>query len=347
MASSVSPKVVLQGGLAIPSVGLGLWKSKKGEVGAAVRAALECGVRLLDGAQAYENEAEVGEALEQALKEGVARREDVFVVGKLPNTMHVWEADRQRPLEALRRSLRDLRLQQLDLFLMHWPIAFEQKELGPIGGLRLKDGTPNPRIIMKVEFLETWAEMVKLRELGLTRAIGVCNFTQHQLEELLAHFPTAPPAVNQCEIHPYLAQAELKAFCDQHGITMMAYSPLGSGDSYSGTSFPARGTGPFESPLGGSTLLSNDLVKAIAAKVGKSPAQVLLRWSIQRGFVVIPKSIKPERIKENSELFSWSLPEEEMARLAELDCGFRYGIGYVPGHYDCPNAPWKFPGVNL
>eukprot|EP00812_Abedinium_dasypus_P010634 NODE_4242_length_694_cov_190.807512.p3 GENE.NODE_4242_length_694_cov_190.807512~~NODE_4242_length_694_cov_190.807512.p3 ORF type:complete len:179 (-),score=44.24 NODE_4242_length_694_cov_190.807512:110-646(-) len=164
---------------------------------------------------------------------------------------------------------------------------------------------------------------------------------QAQLEELLKAFPERPPVVNQVELHPYLAQPDLASFCASKGIQMMAYSPLGSGDSYSGTSFPAKGTGPFECPSGGAPLLSNEVVRAVAERLGKSPAQVLIRWSLQRGFVCIPKSAKPERIAENFAVCDWAIPGEEMGRLDALDCGFRYGIGYAPGHYDCPNAPWQ------
>jgi len=324
----------------MPRVGLGLWKSKPGEVGEAVRAALDCGIRLLDGAAAYDNEPEVGSALALALTEKVVKRDDIFMVSKLPNTMHVWEEDRSRVAQALDKTLVDLRLEHLDLYLMHWPYAFLQTDLHELGGLRLKDGTPNPRIVMEVEFLKTYGEMVKLKMSGKVRAIGVCNFTQAQLEMLLEAFPDEPPCVNQCEIHPYLAQPELKAFCDDHGIAMMAYSPLGSGDSYSGTSFPAKGTGPFQNPKAGSTLLENATIGEIAAKVGKSPAQILIHWSIRHGFACFPKSVKASRIQENSDVFKWQLSEQDLSLIDTLNCGFRYGIGYGPGHYDCPNAPW-------
>ena len=145
-------------------------------------------------------------------------------------------------------------------------------------------------------------------------------------------------------LHPYLQQKELVDFCRQAGIATMAYSPLGSADSYSGRSFPAKGTGPFETPSGGTTLLQNEIILRIAAARGMSPAQVLIRWSIQQGHTVLPKSVNPERIAQNlqpaSDASQMALSDDEMAMLASLDCGFRYGIGYGPGHYDCPNAPW-------
>jgi len=121
----------------------------------------------------------------------------------------------------------------------------------------------------------------------------------------------------------------------------MAYSPLGSGDSYSGRSFPGKGSKPFQNPNAGTTLLENAVVAEVAAKLEKSPAQVLIRWSLQHGFICIPKSARAERIRENNEVFGWSIAAEDMARLDALDCEFRYGIGYQKGHYDCPNSPWS------
>jgi len=299
------------------------------------------GYRLLDGAAAYGNEAEVGDAMAELFEEGVVKREDLFVVSKCFQTHHVWKEDRSRVATACEKTLADLKLDYLDLYLIHWPFAFEQTDLGAIGGLRGPDGTPNPKLIFEEEFIETWAEMVKLQQAGKVKAIGVSNFTQKQIQDILDGPTGVVPAVNQCELHPYLAQPELKAFCDSKGIKMMAYSPLGSGDSYSGTSFPAVGDGQFCTPSGGTTLLSNSVVKGIAAKLGKSAGQILIRWSLQRGHICIPKSTNPDRIKQNSEVLDWSIPDPEMEQLAELNCEFRYGIGYTPGHYDCPNAPWS------
>lgn len=296
--------------------------------------------RLLDGAAAYGNEAEVGSALKDIFAEGSIKREDVFVVSKLFQTHHVWEGNGSRVATAIDKTLADLQLDYLDLYLMHWPFAFEQQDLKAIGGLRLEDGTPNPKLVWKMEYMETWAEMVKLLEAGKVRAIGVSNFTSKQIQDILDGPTGVVPAVNQCEIHPYLAQPELKAFCDDKGIAMMAYSPLGSGDSYSGKSFPAAGEGPFQTPSGGNVLLQNSVVNGIADKLGKTAGQILIRWSVQKGFICIPKSTNPARIEQNAAVYDWEIPEADMAALAAINCEFRYGIGYCKGHFDCPNAPW-------
>eukprot|EP00041_Stephanoeca_diplocostata_P033630 m.1116423 g.1116423 ORF g.1116423 m.1116423 type:complete len:241 (-) comp24376_c0_seq2:3858-4580(-) len=195
-------------------------------------------------------------------------------------------------------------------------------------------------LFLTQEYMDTWDEMVKLYKSGKVKAIGVSNFTVKQLQDIIDGPSGVIPAVNQCELHPYLQQPDLRAFCDKHGIKMMAYSPLGAGASYSGASFPQVGTGPFESPYGGTTLMQNPTLKSIADKLGKSQAQVLIRWSHQSGLICIPKSVTPERIVQNAAVLDWEIPTEDMETIAKLDCGFRYGIGYGPGHFDCPNAPW-------
>lgn len=326
--------------LQLPPVGLGLWKSKPGEVGEAIKVALACGYRLLDGAAAYSNEKEVGDALAECLRDGVVARGELFVVSKLFNTHHVWHEDRSRPAAALAKTLADLRLPYLDLYLMHWPVAFEQTDLASIGGLRLKDGTPNPKLVMEFEYVETWREMLQMKRQGKVRHLGVCNFNVEMLKTLMEEFPDDAPEVNQVELHPYLAQPELVDFCREHGIKLMAYSPLGSADSYSGTSFPKRGTGRFACPHGGNPLLQNELVAEVAARHNLTPAQILVAWSVKKGFCCLPKSVNPSRIAQNLEGASFSLDEEDMERLEALDCDFRYGIGYQKGFFDCPNAPW-------
>ena len=194
--------------LQLPPVGLGLWKSKPGEVGEAIKVALACGYRLLDGAAAYSNEKEVGDALADCLRDGVVARGEVFVVSKLFNTHHVWHEDRSRPAAALAKTLADLRLPYLDLYLMHWPVAFEQTDLASIGGLRLKDGTPNPKLVMEFEYVETWREMLQMKRQGKVRHLGVCNFNVEMLKTLMEEFPDfqTPPGLY---FNPYFANLNL------------------------------------------------------------------------------------------------------------------------------------------
>jgi len=333
--------VTLNTGAKMPSVGLGLWKSNEDAgVVNATKFALNNGYQLFDGAAGYGNEHLVGQAMAEVFAAGEIKREKVFVVSKLFQTHHVWDGDPSRVHAQCDKTLKDLQLDYIDLYLMHWPFAFEQTDLAAIGGLRLPDGTPNPKLVYKMEYMETWNEMCKLLAAGKVKAIGVSNFSQPQLQEIIDGPSGVVPAVNQCEAHPYLPQDELRAFCDKNGIKMMAYSPLGSGDSYSGKSFPAAGTGRFECPSGGTTLLSNSVVNAIATAHGKNPGQVLIRWSIQKGFICIPKSVREERLLQNRAVEDWELTADDMTALAALGCDFRYGIGYETGHYDCPNAPW-------
>eukprot|EP00947_MAST-08B_sp_MAST-8B-sp1_P004676 g4676.t1 len=344
-----SATLTLNTGAEMPRVGLGLWKSAKGEVEGAVVTAISAGYRLLDGAAAYGNEAEVGEAIKAALARNPGlTRDDLFVVGKCFQTHHAWRDEdgklhKGRVHRAINKTLEDLQLDHLDLWLMHWPFAFaeEEPDWAAIGPFRDAKGTPNPKLTIRMEYMDTWNAMAEVLRAGKVRAIGVSNFTEKQIQDLMDGPSGVVPAVNQVELHPYLAQPELKAFCDSKGIQMMAYSPLGSADSYSGKSFPAVGEGPFESPLAGAPLLQNEAVGAIATRLGRTPAQVLLRWSLQSGFIPIPKSVKESRIKENFDITDgWELSDDDMKVLAQLNCGFRYGIGYEKGHYDCPNAPW-------
>jgi len=324
------------GALKIPQLGLGTWKAAPGEVGAAVTAAIGAGYRLIDCAAAYGNEAEVGAALRGAIDGGVVTRDELFVVGKCFQTHHVWRGDSGRPREALLQTLEDLQLESLDLYLMHWPFAFEQKDAldaAKWGPFRDAVGTPNPALTIELEYVDTWRCLQALAADGLTDAVGVSNCTAAQLAEMAAGgLPGgAPLAVNQVEFHPYLQQPELRSYCAAQGITMMGYSPLGSGDSYSGASYPADM---------GCTLLANPAVLEVARRHGKSAAQVLVRFSLQSGLVCIPKSSRPARIEENFDVLDFELTPRDLELLTILDRGFRYGIGYAPGHYDCANAPW-------
>jgi len=303
----------LNSGYGMPVLGLGTFKSETGVVGAAVKAALQKGYRLIDCAQGYGNQAEIGVALSEALADGTIKREDLFVVSKCFQTHHVWQGDTSRVSEMLETTLKDLQLEYLDLLLIHWPFAFEQKTLD--FPLRLEDGSPNPLLNVEVEYLNTWKVFEGFVREGKVKSIGVSNFTVEQLEYLKKN-SQIPPAVNQVEVHPYLAQTEMKEYCEKAGIAIMAYSPLGS----STPKFPEQH---------GSTLMEHPLVKSMGESLDKSPSQVLIRWALQRGLVSIPKSSNPERIAQNGDVLSWALSDEDMQKLDGLNSNFRYFISYL------------------
>ncbi|CDS12732.1 hypothetical protein LRAMOSA04916 [Lichtheimia ramosa] len=269
----------LNTGAEIPCLGLGTWQSKPNEVYQAVLTALKAGYRHIDTAFVYGNEKEVG----QALKDSGVPREEIFLTTKLWNTSH-------RPdlvAKALETSLANLQTDYLDLYLMHWPVAFvESNDLAPkdAEGKIQFDSTP---------YTETYAAMEKLVG-DKVRAIGVSNFTVKKLEKLLETAKIVP-AANQVELHPYLPQQELLDFCAKKGIHVTAYSPLGSTDS---------------------PLMKDEQVAAIAKKYDASPAQVLLSWGIQRGTSVIPKSVTESRIISNFK--DVELSDEDFNKLNSL-----------------------------
>lgn len=252
----------LNDGREIPVLGLGMWNLGSGRAAEdAVRAALGVGYRLFDTAKLYANERALGAAIRS---DGVPR-ERVFVTTKLWNDDHGYEA----ALGAFDRSLGELGLDYVDLYLIHWP-----------GGKKRS---------------ESWRALETIHQRGLARSIGVSNYTIRHLEEVLAESRVVP-AVNQVEFHPFLYQKELLEFCGRHGIVVEAYSPLTKGRR-----------------------LHDPVIQEVAAKVGRTPAQVLLRWCLQHGLVVIPKSSRSERIEENARVFDFSLSPADMARLDDLD----------------------------
>nr|XP_033792267.1 aldo-keto reductase family 1 member A1-A-like isoform X1 [Geotrypetes seraphini]XP_033792276.1 aldo-keto reductase family 1 member A1-A-like isoform X1 [Geotrypetes seraphini] len=292
--------ITLATGQKMPMIGLGTWKSSPGQVKVAVSHALAVGYRHIDCAFAYGNEQEVGEALQKTVgPQKVLSREDVYIVSKLWNTCH-----HPDDVElACRRSLANLQLQYLDLYLMHWPMAFQRgEELMP----RNTDGSMRYDL---THYTDTWKAMEQLVDKGLVRAIGLSNFNARQVDEILAT-ATHKPAVNQVECHPYLTQDELLQHCHQQGIAVTAYSPLGSADR------------PWAKPRE-PKLLEDPRILALAQKYGKTPAQVILRWQLQRGVTCIPKSSTASRIKENLEVFEFSLSDEDMKTIASFNRGQR------------------------
>ncbi|KXT13639.1 hypothetical protein AC579_4983 [Pseudocercospora musae] len=259
----------LNTGAKIPAVGLGTWQSPAGEVKAAVAHALKSGYRHIDAAFVYGNENEVGEGLKEAFDSGI-KREDVFITSKLWCTYH------RTPEKCLDEGLKKLGLDYVDLYLVHWPAPVP---MNPNGNDPMFPRHPDGSRDLDTEWshVQTWKEMEKLLKTGKTKAIGVSNYSVPYLKELLEKAEVVP-AANQIENHPYLPQQEIVDFCKEKGILIEAYSPLGST---------------------GSPLFQEDGVKEVAKKHNVGPGTILISYQVNKGHVVLPKSVTPSRIEEN------------------------------------------------
>jgi D-xylose reductase len=294
-----------------PSIGLGLCKIERDRTAGIVAEAIRLGYRHLDSACDYGNEAEAGEGIRRAVAAGHCRRDDLWVTSKLWNTDH--EPSRVRA--ACERSLADLGLDELDLYLVHFPIALEHvpfEERYPPGWVR-DPAAAVPRMQpIPVPLADTWRAMEDLVSAGLVRRIGLCNCTIALIRDLLAA-ARIRPAVLQVELHPFLTQEKLLRFCREASIVGTGFSPLGA---------------PSYVPLGMATavesVLEHPVVRGIAAAVGRTPAQVVLRWGMQRGTAVIPKTSRPERLRENLAACEFTLSAEQMQAIAAIDRGRRF-----------------------
>ncbi|MCA9178964.1 MAG: aldo/keto reductase [Planctomycetales bacterium] len=303
-------QVQLAGGAAMPAAGLGMWKVDGAAVPGLIEQAVAAGWRHFDCACDYGNETEVGAGLSRVIGSQCSR-EDLWITSKLWNTYHRPEHVRL----AAERSLSDLGLDYLDLYLIHFPIAqaFVPLETRYPPGWFFDPDAEHPHMKLdRVPILETWQAMERLVDDGLVRHIGVCNFGVSLLRDLL-NSARVPLSVLQVESHPLLVQAKLLRFCLENGIGFTAFSPLGA------LSYLSLGmAGPDES------LLAHPVVTAIADSVTRTPAQVLLRWGVQRGGAVVPKTSNPERLRENLALFDFELSAEQMAALDGLDQNRRF-----------------------
>tara|TARA_E500000178_G_scaffold346305_1_gene397726 strand:- start:462 stop:1439 length:978 start_codon:yes stop_codon:yes gene_type:complete len=305
------PSSFALGGDNLPAVGFGLWKIDKPDTANLVHAAVEAGYRHLDSAADYGNEKEAGEGIKSALAAGLCQREELWVTSKLWNTYHRPEHVRA----ACEKTLSDLGLDYLDLYLIHFPIALKFVDFDvryPPEWFFDPDAEVPRMEIDPVPLHQTWAAMEDLKESGLVKHIGVCNYNSALLHDLMA-YAKQKPEVLQVEAHPYLSQERLIKLAQDYGITVTAFSPLGA-LSYVSLDMAAENE----------SVLETDAVKIAAARLGKTPAQVVLRWGVQRGTAIIPKTARKERLKENLALFDFELSAEEMQAISALNSNRRF-----------------------
>lgn len=313
------PYVVLNNGEKMPRLGLGTWKSKPGEVTQAVKDAIDAGYRHIDCAHVYQNENEVGEGIAAKIADGTVKREELFIVSKLWNTMH--RPDLVKP--ALEATLKHLKLKYLDLYLIHWPMAYKE-------GDALFPELPNGKVAYSdVDYLDTWKEMEKCVEAGLVKSIGVSNFNSRQLERLI-NSCKIKPVTNQVECHPYLHQNRLAEHHRKFNVVLTAYSPLGSPDR------------PWAQP-NDPKLLDEPKLKEIADKYNKEVAQILIRYQLEKGNLCIPKSVTKSRIISNADVFDFKLSAEDLSNIDAFDCNGRFvPLTNVKDHKYHPFAKEEF-----
>ena len=315
-------------GQTMPAVGLGLWKLEPNEVAEAVYNAIKNGYRHLDSAADYGNEQQVGEGIARALKDGLCSREDLWITSKLWNTFHRKEYVQQ----ACEKSLSDLGLDYFDLYLIHFPIALQYVDINdrypPEWIFNPQDDNPTMELD-SVPLSETWAAMESLVENQLARQIGVCNYSAVLLHDLMS-YARIKPAMLQIESHPYLTQDALIRTARSYNIAVTAFSPLGA-LSYVSLDMASKGD----------SVLTETVVIKAAERASVTPAQVVLRWGLQRGTAVIPKTSKPERLVENLSLSGFNLTDKEMDAISALNENRRFND---PGKF-CEGAFGTFHSI--
>ncbi|SHF09971.1 alcohol dehydrogenase (NADP+) [Arenibacter palladensis] len=298
----------------MPILGLGTFRSEPNEVYNAVLSAIKMGYKHIDCAAAYGNEKEVGNAIAEAIHQGLVTRNDLWVTSKLWNASHGAE----NVIPALHQTLEDLQLDYLDLYLIHWPVVLKK-------GTEMPEKASDFITLSEVPLTSTWKGMEAALEQGLAKHIGVSNFNENHLKAIMAT-AVHQPEMNQVEMHPFLQQEELKSFCLQNDILLTAYAPLGS---LVDENTKLR-------------LLENDTIKNIANSRNMSPAQVALSYTIQRGVAVIPKSTNESRLLQNLETLNHTLTKEDMALLKDLDKGHRFIDGKF---WEVENGPYTADNI--
>ncbi|MDA8793064.1 aldo/keto reductase [Bacteriovoracaceae bacterium] len=304
----------LNNGLMMPQIGLGTWLSEKDLTYKAIIHAVKTGYRHIDCALIYQNEEEVGRALKFCFDNNLVRREDLWITSKLWNTHHKFEDVE----EGMNTTLKDLGLDYLDLYLIHWPVPQKKEVLYPETKEELYG-------LDEVPSEETWRGMEEMVKKGKTKTIGVANFSAHKLVNLYNN-ASIKPAVNQVEIHPFLPQTELRKVCGEYNIVLTAYSPLGSPgrpDMMKGESEPS--------------LLFHPIVQRISEAKNVTPAQVLISWGLSNDYIIIPKSTNPKRIEENFHSINVELSDSEKEEINQIDMAYRF----------CRPDHWFHRGINF